>query len=143
MIVGLFFWGVDFSAPPNPVGGCPEVFSPATGCSEGTAPWARGAQGLCHGDTRPAPQPGASPRCAGFLRPLRAFTVAKVFGVALWPVLQAADVGHGQGVERGLEALATAVVVTPGLSPGAFRGPEVLPMAFAGVFAVALRCLRW
>lgn len=69
--------------------------------------------------------------------------MAKVFGVALWPVLQAADVGHGQGVERGLEALATAVVVTPGLSPGAFRGSEVLPVAFAGVFAVALRCLAW
>lgn len=71
--------------------------------------------------------------------------MAKVFGVALEPMLQASDVGRGQGVDRGLEALAVAVVITPGLSPGAFRGPEVLTtsMAFTVVFAVALRCLTW
>lgn len=38
-----------------------------------------------------------------------------------------------------------AMVFTPGLSPGALRGPEVLTVAvaFTVVFAMALRCVTW
>lgn len=144
MVVGLVFWGVDFSAPPNPVGGCPEVFSPAMGCSEGTTPWVRGVpKGFAMG-TRDLPH------SQGPHHGVRVFSV--LLGHSPWP--RSLGLPCGPCCKPQMLAVAKVLPVALRRSPrpwsspqgchqAAFRGPEVLPMAFAGVFAVALRCLRW